>query len=56
MPRVDRQASQQVLSMPAPATSAPLSSGNRHPLRVLLSLVSDEKGRVVRAVASAVIN
>lgn len=42
--------------MPAPATSAPLSSGNRHPLRVLLSLVSDEKGRVVRAVASSVIN
>ena len=36
--------------------SAPLSSGRRHPLRVLLSLVSEEKGRVARAVAASVIN
>ncbi|MCJ8149216.1 ABC transporter ATP-binding protein [Shinella sedimenti] len=36
--------------------SAPFSSGKRHPLRVLLSLVSEEKGRVVRAVAASVIN
>jgi ATP-binding cassette, subfamily B, bacterial len=36
--------------------SAPLSSGKRHPLRVLLSLVSEEKGRVARAVASSIIN
>jgi ATP-binding cassette subfamily B protein len=35
---------------------APLSSGQRHPLRVLLSLVSEEKGRVARAVASSIIN
>ncbi|MCT7665452.1 ABC transporter ATP-binding protein [Shinella kummerowiae] len=34
----------------------PLSSGQRHPLRVLLSLVSEEKGRVARAVASSIIN
>jgi ATP-binding cassette subfamily B protein len=37
-------------------SSAPFSSGRRHPLRVLLSLVSEEKGRVVRAVAASVIN
>ncbi|MDP9592232.1 UNVERIFIED_ORG: ATP-binding cassette subfamily B protein [Shinella zoogloeoides] len=36
--------------------SAPFSSGRRHPLRVLLSLVSEEKGRVTRAVAASVIN
>jgi len=36
--------------------SAPFSSGRRHPLRVLLSLVSEEKGRVARAVAASVIN
>ncbi|WLR96694.1 ABC transporter ATP-binding protein [Shinella sumterensis] len=36
--------------------SAPFSSGRRHPLRVLLSLVSEEKGRVIRAVAASVIN
>lgn len=37
-------------------TAAPLSAARRHPLRVLLSLVSEEKGRVMRAVASSVIN
>ncbi|WP_333697035.1 hypothetical protein, partial [Phaeobacter italicus] len=42
--------------MPALQTPASLSSARRHPLRVLLSLVSEERGRVMRAVASSVIN
>lgn len=42
--------------MTASETAAPLSTAKRHPLRVLLSLVSEEKGRVLRAVASSVIN
>ncbi|WLS04090.1 ABC transporter ATP-binding protein [Shinella oryzae] len=42
--------------MSVSSPSAPFSSGRRHPLRVLLSLVSEEKGRVARAVAASVIN
>lgn len=42
--------------MTASQNPAPLSAGTRHPLSVLLSLVSDEKGRVLRAVAASVIN
>ena len=42
--------------MTASERSASLSTRTRHPLRVLLSLVSHERGRVARAIASSVIN
>jgi ATP-binding cassette subfamily B protein len=39
-----------------PSIVAVRAAGSRHPLRVLFSLVSEERGRVLRAVASSIIN